>query len=441
LLLRRVALGRLELGFLALLAAFTGWTALSALWSLSLPASVLEAQRAFVYVTAAAALLLLGRRESPPWLLGGVLAAAVAVALANLVLRDGEDPAAPVGYANGLAILLVLGIVLALGLAAARRERALRAAGALALVPLVAALAPLGSKGAWLALAVGVAAALVLRLARGPRAYPAVVVAGIVLAIGLAAAVSEQRRAYWRVGLEQVASAPGVGTGAGTYERVWLRERRAPLMVRDAHNLYLETLGELGPIGLALLASGLALPILAAAAARLPAAGGAYAAFVVHAGIDWDWELPAATVAGICCAGALLLAARGSPRTLSTRARTTAAVALAAVALAALVGLVGSTAVARGDDALADGRWDEAERRAGAVRRWAPWSDEGPRLLGEARRGQGRLPAAQRSFVRALDKDPGDPELWLALARVSTGPARARALAEALERNPLGGLP
>ena len=43
-------------------------------------------------------------------------------------------------------------------------------------------------------------------------------------------------------------------------------------------------------------------------ALHVPAAAGAYAAFLVHAGLDWDWELPAVVVAALCCAAAVATA-------------------------------------------------------------------------------------------------------------------------------------
>ena len=56
---------------------------------------------------------------------------------------------------------------------------------------------------------------------------------------------------------------PLLGTGAGSFEAHWFRERSVAFHARDAHNLYLETLAELGPVGLALLLATLALPLLA----------------------------------------------------------------------------------------------------------------------------------------------------------------------------------
>ena len=69
-------------------------------------------------------------------------------------------------------------------------------------------------------------------------------------------------------------------------------------------------------------------------AAYVPAAAAAYTAFLVHAGLDWDWELPVVVVAGLSCAAAAVSAAHAGP---SPGGRLTRAVALvAAVALGAL---------------------------------------------------------------------------------------------------------
>jgi len=82
----------------------------------------------------------------------------------------------------------------------------------------------------------------------------------------------------------------------------------------NAHSLYLETLGEVGIAGSVLLGAALAPPLVAGARARRDplalAALAAYAAWLVHAALDWDWELPAVTLAALACAGAVLVAAR-----------------------------------------------------------------------------------------------------------------------------------
>ena len=58
---------------------------------------------------------------------------------------------------------------------------------------------------------------------------------------------------YWSAGWQAYEQHPWLGIGAGSYEREWLRRRPTEFYARDAHNLYLETLVELGPVGLTLL--------------------------------------------------------------------------------------------------------------------------------------------------------------------------------------------
>src|SRR5439155_7084085 len=168
------------------------------------------------------------------------------------------------------------------------------------------------------------------------------------------------RSEYWRVAWREVKDHPWLGGGAGSFQRFWLRHRRLGLPVLDAHSLYLETLAELGPVGLALLLGALVTPLVAVGAARrhplTSAAFGAYLAFLVHAGIDWDWEMPAVTLAGLVCAVAFLLAARGAGPTPLARGARVSGVALAVVLGAgALLGFFGNRAVASSSDALHPG--------------------------------------------------------------------------------------
>ena len=60
-----------------------------------------------------------------------------------------------------------------------------------------------------------------------------------------------------------VADEPLLGTGAGSFEARFVREGSIGLPARDAHNLYLETLAELGPVGLALLLATVVVPLTA----------------------------------------------------------------------------------------------------------------------------------------------------------------------------------
>jgi O-antigen ligase len=250
------------------------------------------------------------------------------------------------------------------------------------------------------------------------------------------------RTDYWRVAWREVEDHPLLGGGAGSYQRFWLRGRREDLPVRDAHSLYLETLAELGPIGLVLLLCALAVPFVGVGAARrnplTAAALGAYVAFLVHAGIDWDWEMTAVTLAALTCGIALLLAARGEDALPLGRGPRAAGIALAAlVGVVALVGFAGNRAEASAADALDAAQLRTAASDARHARRWEPWSPEPWRLLGESQLQAGEVSQARASFLRGLEKDRRDWELWLDLALATRGGERQEALAQVARLNPL----
>jgi O-antigen ligase len=436
----RVALGRLEVVALGAAAALTAWIACSLAWTASVPLTALELQHSLVPLTGLAAALAL----PAAWALGlpaGVATAAFAVSAWNLAA--GGDT--PLGYANAVALVAVLGTLLVAGWALERR-------GVLALLALPVLLVLLAvvvrseARAAWLALAGGVAAAVALRMPR-----PGIVFAGVLAASAVALGVigmleSEPRAAYWPATLAEAGREPLLGSGAGTWQRAWLEHRDEPFSARDAHSLYLETLAELGPLGLAIVLAMLAAPLVAAVRARgqplVRVAAGAYAAFVLHLGVDWAWELTAVALAEVFLGAALLAAARKAPsgtETLSLVPRRAALVALTGVAVLALGGLAGNVFVARADERLGAGDLTGAGSAARRAARLAPWASEPWRLRGEAQLAQGRRADAAESFREGLERDGGDVELWRALSRATTGDELRRARARAAQLDPLGG--
>lgn len=548
--------------FLGALAAYTGWVALSLLWTSTTTQTVFETERTVVYLAAALAGVLLLRRASAPSLLVSAWAAIAVVcgyALATRLFPDrlgSYDPIAlnrlaqPVGYWNALGIVAAMGALVALGLAA-RGGPVVRCLAAASAPVLLLTLYFTFSRGGWIALFLGLAAAIAI----DRRRLQLITVAGVlglwsalgilaasrapalthvgaalaaskrdghglaVIAIALAVAagltmlgfdwledsvtVGESvRRAYagtllfllaaflivvfgrygfpptlarkaydafqtptgytggdlnkrlfnlsgsgrseqFHTAVQQISAHPLLGGGAGSYADYWFRHRRVPQTVHDAHSLYLETLGELGAPGMALLAVLLAAPLAGLARARsspfAAAALAAYVAFLVHAAIDWDWEMPAVTLAALCCGLALLALGRREtePRRLPSAVRWGGLAATVAVGGFAVLGLLGNSAVSASSQAMRAGQYAKAESEARKATRYAPWSSEPWRKLGEAQANAGDYAAARASFRTAIAKDPNDWTLWYELAVASLGKEHRLALAQAARLNPL----
>ena len=323
---RRLEVTRAQALCMAAMAGLAAWAGLSGQWSPVPDAAWPEAQRTLVYVAAIGAAAVVAGS-----LLKGALAGIALVctyALGQRLLQgpdsvDGSLLQEPLGYANSLGALAAIG--LALSAVILRKASGRRLLGWALFGLFVATLFLTASRGGWLAASVGAALALALASGRVTLARGVAAAAGVLLAValalpagGLADDLAEHggdRPWYWHVAWQEVADAPLIGRGAGTFELSWLGQQPIDRSVVDAHSLYLETLAELGVVGLVLLALALAPPLVVALRhGRAPAAAGGYVAFLFHAGIDWDWEMPAVTVAGLLCGSAILVAAHGARR-------------------------------------------------------------------------------------------------------------------------------
>jgi cytochrome c-type biogenesis protein CcmH/NrfG len=158
----------------------------------------------------------------------------------------------------------------------------------------------------------------------------------------------------------------------------------------------------------------------------------------VHAGADWDWEMPVVTIAALVSAASLLLAARSSQaRRVSRGFRLSLLAVIALLAVFEFAGLVANSALVAARDAAGAGERQRQVDEARKAMRWAPWSSEPWELLGEAQFAAGGAGAARQSFGRAIEKDRYNWQLWFDLALASDGAAQKRALAEARRLNPL----
>jgi hypothetical protein len=281
---------------------------------------------------------------------------------------------------------------------------------------------------------------------------------------GRLTAVASVRARYWKEALEVFDAHPLLGAGAMGYQTARLRYRKAPLVVAHAHGFVVQTLADLGLVGLALV---LALFLCWAAAAgrathplnrswtawrawrRRPPRPGwrplsdarytperigllsmlcVVACFGVHSLVDWTWYVPGDACVALICAG--WLAGRGP---LTAKGALAGAQAIEAPAprlrLPRSLGGIGYPRLALAAAMLA----------AALLAAWSQWQ---PQRSEDARQQAleqlGSSPRAALASARAaVSRDPLSPLATVTLAGVeqATGsPAQARATLQKLVR-------
>jgi O-antigen ligase/polysaccharide polymerase Wzy-like membrane protein len=262
---------------------------------------------------------------------------------------------------------------------------------------------------------------------------------------------------FWSAAADQFRDEPLHGAGAGSYEAWWAQHGSLAVFVRDAHSLYLETLGELGVFGLVLLAgallSALALGVAGVARARplerttRAALLATAIAFLLTAAMDWMWELTVVSVVGLTCLG--LLAGLGlgggeAAESLRGRRRLALAVPFAAIGLALIVAqaiaLVAETRLDSSQSAVRRGDTAAALAAARSARDVEPWAASPFLQLALINEQAGSLPEAERRIRQAIHRNEADWRLWLTAARIQTKrgevAAARQSLARARELNP-----
>jgi O-Antigen ligase len=232
----------------------------------------------------------------------------------------------------------------------------------------------------------------------------------------LTSAVDNGRVQNWRVALDAFRASPLHGTGAGTYRLTWERDRTPPVFqVSDGHSLYLETLSEMGVPGLVLVV----LVVGTLLAGSLRGLGGperhAYAALLaagtillIHAGVDWDWEMPA-LFAWFFGAGGVALSAAEGTRGLGSVGRVPrilAALAVLVLAITPWLEMTSQSALNRATRAFAAGDCPTAVGAAlDAVDRFGvlpgPWE-----ILAYCDERAGQYALATRAMDAAHARDP-----------------------------------
>jgi tetratricopeptide (TPR) repeat protein len=279
----------------------------------------------------------------------------------------------------------------------------------------------------------------------------------------LASAAGNGRYQWWSEALDAFESEPVTGIGAANYELYWNQHNTLPVVVTDAHSLYLETLAELGILGLLLLLGFFATAIAAGVERRRSSRGevavwiALIAAALTSAAAEWTWEIPAAIVPAIVAAAVLTGPAtlrprfpravdQREPRTLRERLGSASgprerfglgvATMLTGFACIWITGTVLLTAVQLDEsrEAVDRGELEEAARNARYAAAIEPWAAE-PRLqLAQVEELRGRLAEAREAAEEAIERSPGDWQGWVVLARIQSREGDPAEAEESLRR-------
>ncbi len=276
----------------------------------------------------------------------------------------------------------------------------------------------------------------------------------------LLSSTSTGRWQLWSAAKDQWETKPALGQGAGSYQSWWTEHADFPLSVRDAHNLWLEMLGELGIAGfvLILLVFGTG---FVAALSRLRRAGpaqplvagltGVLAAFVLGAAIDWMWELTIVGLVAVVALGMLVgfatlphdgdeqqqqPVAPGARGDVRARALRTAAVAVAlAAVMCVTVPMLAQERIERSQAAAQAGDVPKALDSADDARSLEPWASSPYVQLALIEEQAGNLGRANRHIKDALERDSRDWSTWLVAARIQTKAGSIRAGRRSLRRS------
>jgi hypothetical protein len=370
----------------------------------------------------------------------------------NVVLADRTAAGHELGIALVAMLLVLLVAGLGIGFASAQRAPSLdarRQAGVLVLVLL--ALVPVAIVGALALSSRGLSGSLSNGWTNltDPHAN-----GNITNSPDRLTAVGSVRARYWNEALKIAKAHKALGVGAGGYATVRPRYRTDTLDVRHAHGYVVQTLADLGAVGMAVSLALLA-AWLAAATRTVglwgPGRGAPWTpervgmatllsicvVFGVHSFVDWTWFVPGNAVLALLCA--CWLAGRGptvepivrlkAPR-VTVREPWRIGLALAAVA----VGLVAAwtswqpqRAVAEGSDALASAEalhFDQARAQIARAERTNPLSVDLLFQQAAIERADGNVTGARRVLEEAVRNEPANPATWLALAEFELSEGR-----------------
>jgi hypothetical protein len=262
---------------------------------------------------------------------------------------------------------------------------------------------------------------------------------------------NDGRIPQWKAAIEAFDEAPVLGKGAGTYTLQWVQRRPYAFTVINAHSLYVEVMGEVGLVGL-LLVVALLLALLVGALRRMRGPDRqVFAVFVsmavvwmVHAGIDWDWQMPAVTLwlfalGGIALSQPLREAPGRAEMVAGRLPRLVAAICVGALAITPVLVAVSQTRLEAAVTAFDADECPAAIRSSLDSLSALGVRPEPYEVIGYCDASLGQFKLAEESMRSAISRDPENWEMHygLALVRAAAGKNSLPQMRQALRLNPL----
>ena len=256
---------------------------------------------------------------------------------------------------------------------------------------------------------------------------------------------------FWGAAISEFRAHPLNGGGAGSWEAWWLQHRSLRAFTQYAHSLYLESLADLGIVGLLLILGAVVAAVVGAVRSALALPSGEVAAaaacglaFFVAAAYDWVWQLSGIAVVGVGMLGfaiGALPSERAAPRDRFGVVRPALALVAVVAILPQVVLLAAGIHIHNSQDAVATGSAARARSEALAAKAVEPWAATPYLQLGLVSEAQVHYGEAAQWLDKAIKRSRRDWSLWYTASRMEAergaiGLAK-RDLDEARRLNPL----
>ena len=227
---------------------------------------------------------------------------------------------------------------------------------------------------------------------------------------------------FWSAAVSEFRAHPLNGGGAGSWQAWWLQHGSLPVQSEFAHSLYLESLGELGIVGLLLIGGAVLVAAVGAVRSALTLQSGEIAAaaacglaFFAAAAYDWVWQLAGIAIVGVGMLGFALGALPAERATAWGRFGALRPV-LALLAVAAIIPqyvvLAGGSHLRNSQAAFNAGNGPRARSEALAAKAVEPWA-AGPYLqLGFVAEAEHHYSEAARWGREAISRSRRDWNVW-----------------------------